>query len=365
MKSYLYFILALSFISCQNDKKEKAIFIDLTDDQYIDGNTNQHFKILDTIQLQESENSHIQKIHKISVSDNFIFILDKALKYVYQFNKKGKFKRQYTTFGDAPHQSININDFAIDSKNKYLYILSVNDRKILKFSFKGDFIKSQRLSFECYDIDFIKDNLLITKGAFYDEEGYNVKLYNFKDNNILKQFMPFPKDIFPVDFGFIMGGTSFQNNNYLLNNPLENILYTYNSFEKEFEPKYKLNFGDKQWPKEKQYDFKQFMRLLGQNKYSFISPYFFEDHNFLYIKYNVANSVKAVDFRYLFFDKLNHKKYVFKSEEQNQEIYQNTLLLENEIFYSYIKNRPKDIRTTDSIILESNPKIIKYQFNKH
>lgn len=359
MKYFLHILIALSLISCHDNEKDKAIFIDLSDIQLSDETTS--FKILDTIELEETSKSQIQKIHKISVTDNYLFVLDKALKYVYQFNKNGKFIKRFTDFGDAPHQSININDYTLDLKHQYLYILSVNDRKILKFDFKGNFIKSQRLSFECYDIDFIGKSNLLTRGAYFDEEGYNVKLYNFKDNKILEQFMPYPKDVFPVDFGFIMGGTSFQNDLYLMNNPLDNTIYGFNTSKRQFESKFVLNFGEYQWPDVKRYDFRQFMKVLGQNKYSYISPYFFENKRLLYLKYNVSNSEQIVDYRYLFFDKINHEKYIFKPQEKNQSIYKNTLLLKDSIFYSSFKTQLLDIKTTDSIVLETNPKILLYK----
>lgn len=363
MKYLISIIIILSFFSCKTEKKDNFFKIDLRRDNTIKKSVN-YFKILDTITLEETDQSHIQKIHKISIDGDNIFILDKALKYVFQFDSKGNFLNRYSDFGDAPHQATNINDFSIDIKNKIVYILSVDDRKILRFDYNGNFKDSKRLNFEAYDIDFLKIEKMLVRGAFYDEEGFNLRLYDYENNKVINKYSKFPKDVFPVDFGFITGSTSYQNNNYLYNNPLNNIIKTFDINTKDFYTKYQVDFGENQWPKDKLYDFKSFLKELGNNNYSFISPYLFENRNMLFLKYNIANPDKLVDFRYLYFDKSSEKKYIFNFEHKRDEVYAKTLLLQDDIFYSSIKAKPLQSKNIDSVRLESNPKLVKYRFIK-
>lgn len=358
MKYYFLALFALSLICCKSKKADKAILIDLSkvDDRTFNIND---LNIIDTIRLEETENSHLKKIHKIALTDQYIFVLDKSLQKVFQFNKTGDFINSYAPYGDAPHQVDHLNDFTLDKENDLLYILSVNNRKILQFNFEGNFIKTKRIGFETYDIDLLGSGLFITRGAFYDEEGFNSRLYDFKDQKTLEKFSPFPDDIFPVDFGFVTGGTSYQNGYYLYNDPISNRIKTYDHHNRQLRTKYDLKF-ENQWPQNEQYEHKKFLNKLGSNDFNYLTPYFFESKNWFFLKYNQPHASKIVDFRYLYYNKVTDEKYVFELSDDRSDLLKNTLFLEGDIFFTYLKD---DMNDSTSKTLESNPYIIKYKLN--
>ena len=361
MKYFLFTLIALSFICCQSKKEDKAIFIDLSDVEYKAFNKSD-FNIADTIRLQETEKSQLRKIHKISFDDQFIFILDKSLQKVFQFDRNGKFENRYAPLGDAPQQADYINDFSLDKKNNIIYILDVNNRKILQFDYDGQFVDSKRLAFEAYDIDLIKSNRILARGSFYDEKGFNLRLLDYKNNKVLKKYCEFPKDIFPVDFGFVTGGTNYQNGFYLYNDPISYDLSSFSLNDQSITQKYEIHFGENRWPDNKRFNHKDFLNQLGSNEFNYITPYFFENENWLFLKYNQANSNKIVDFKYLYYDKSKKYAQVYSLGKEKTEFLKNTIYAGKDYFYSFKKEGLDKIDKKETQ-LEKNPYLIKYKIN--
>lgn len=100
MKYYFFALIALSLVCCNSKKEDKAIFIDLSSVEHKAFNEND-FNIIDTIRLEETKNSQLKKIHKIALDDQYIFVLDKSLQKVFQFNKNGDFINSFAPYGDA------------------------------------------------------------------------------------------------------------------------------------------------------------------------------------------------------------------------------------------------------------------------
>lgn len=75
----------------------------------------------------------------ITTTDIFVYVYENIC---YRFNRQGKFINTIGRIGNGPGECLRTRDIAVDTINKWVYILDYD--KILKFDYGGKFIKSFR-----------------------------------------------------------------------------------------------------------------------------------------------------------------------------------------------------------------------------
>ena len=81
------------------------------------------FKGIKLIPLETNESCLIGSITKITVFEQFIFVMDHVVaKSLYVFDKEGRFIRKIGSVGSGPGEYVEIRDFTIDRVNKTVYL---------------------------------------------------------------------------------------------------------------------------------------------------------------------------------------------------------------------------------------------------
>lgn len=91
-------------------------------------------KNVEYIKLETNPNCLISRINTIKITEEYIFILDKILKYLLVFDIKGNFVQKFSNFGKGPNEYLVIRDFSFNQENKQLYIFDRMNQKVLSFS---------------------------------------------------------------------------------------------------------------------------------------------------------------------------------------------------------------------------------------
>lgn len=143
--------ISIIAIQCKNIKKNK---IDSTTNNHLEiimnGLENQFLdedQIFDTtdikyIQLETNDSSMFGNVDKLIVDNGYIFILDRNIsKALFVFNMEGKFITRIGTQGKGPGEYLSLVDFDIAFDEKQLVLYDLWTRKIIFYTYEGDYIK--------------------------------------------------------------------------------------------------------------------------------------------------------------------------------------------------------------------------------
>ncbi len=163
MKKYIYWyiFILLIFISC-NQKKEPTH----SDIKTINFNVEKisHLKIeklsdiyepLEMIPLETNDNVVIQKVDKVEIFGNKVYILDKdGAKTLFEFTRNGKFNRKIGRIGNGPGEYISPLDF--DVSKETIRILTYN--RMIYYDTTGKYLKDEYLRFVAQKFAAIDEN---------------------------------------------------------------------------------------------------------------------------------------------------------------------------------------------------------------
>lgn len=131
MNRYLLPILSILLLaSCnQETKKAKHIIFEINVEE---GIKNKVHKLLlsdaamdiDIIPLETNDSCFIQKIRKMYLGENDLFINNVSVAYsrLFRFDKSGKFKNIVSREGDGTMHIMSIDGFGIDEKNRLVHV---------------------------------------------------------------------------------------------------------------------------------------------------------------------------------------------------------------------------------------------------
>lgn len=198
------------------------------------------FELSRIVELKTEPEKVIGKIKRLKVIDNNIFIFDNIRNTVYRFNSDGEFLNFIGQKGGGPKEYQHPIDFWVDSTNKEVHILD-NEKKILRFSFDGEFIEKVTIPIFANFIELSGDNkyLLISNASNY---GRNMSFFVLnKNGEVIDEQLPFPEKNIKIGFG-LMSGFSQLKNEKTLCLPLNDTIYSY--YEEDLHPKYFFDFGN-------------------------------------------------------------------------------------------------------------------------
>lgn len=115
-----------------------------------------------TVALETKKECIIGGIDKIVIHNDHIFILDKRRsKGVFEFNKKGKFIRQYGKIGKGPGEYSSIKTFVINKNKNELVIYNWVKRALLTYNLNGEYINSKTINFRFNNLAMYKDDYVM------------------------------------------------------------------------------------------------------------------------------------------------------------------------------------------------------------
>lgn len=160
-------------------------------------------KNIEYVKLETNPNCLISHIKKIKITEDYIFIQDKLLKYLLVFDIKGNFICKFSNFGKGPHEYNEIRDFSFNKDNEMLYIFDRPNHKILSFSLgqiPGEefFIKEWPSEFEVINSEYIA--FFNPRPFFNYSQDYSITITNNK-GKIVKRLKRNNKNGYDINDG--------------------------------------------------------------------------------------------------------------------------------------------------------------------
>lgn len=195
---------------------------------------------VEPIFLETNDQSLIGMSPKIQFTNNLIFIRsDNAIKV---FNFEGEFVRNIENIGRGPGEYVRISDFYINEYSKRIEILDKSQKKILSYSFEGEYIEDINLNLWSSSITINHEgSLIVYSGNERDDD--NIYKLNIIDDGKRFGFDEIDED--KNKFLHISSTINFYettNNDILFFEPFNDTIFTINN--SEVTPKYTLSFNN-------------------------------------------------------------------------------------------------------------------------
>lgn len=157
-------LLAISCAQKKESKSETGEIIGLNFKIHEEVSTKQIIKNIKYIALETDSLCLIQNPRLIKFINDTLFVSDSE--NLFTFTSDGKLVAKIGKKGRAPQEYISLTSFFVDSKNRYVAIFDNVNSKLLKFSFKGEFLESIKIKKETLQwvnqIDFFaQENAII------------------------------------------------------------------------------------------------------------------------------------------------------------------------------------------------------------
>jgi len=146
MNRYFIFILTVVLIvncSPKSNQEQGALKIDLDSAEDIPASL--YFEEIGYTLLKDPENSPFIKPFKIVLEDNLILVQDRDRHALYIFDHQGELVRMIAGEGKGPGEYFQMDDFQL--KGDRIFIQDTYLRKIVEYSFEGEFIQEERNEF--------------------------------------------------------------------------------------------------------------------------------------------------------------------------------------------------------------------------
>lgn len=115
-------------------------------------------KDISYIKLETSENVLVDRIDKIKLTKDFIFISD--FSNLYQFSKTGEYIRKIGRKGRGPGEYVHISSLEINESREEIYIHCSTRKKLLVYDFNGKFCRQWNLP-QINELAFVRDSLFL------------------------------------------------------------------------------------------------------------------------------------------------------------------------------------------------------------
>lgn len=196
---YVFITLIVVFLTCceintnrnHNGLSDYSINIQSLEPKYYPENL---VKSVRYLKLETNHKNLIKGIDKIRFVDENIFILDRKTNSVHVFDTNGRYKKKFFHYGSGPGEYINLTDFDVTRDNKYIFMLDMNQGKLVIYNMNDSLIKEIKLEFKTHSFSYVQDNVLV----FYqmnrqnDLKKYqnNLVLWDFEKEEFIKGFLP-------------------------------------------------------------------------------------------------------------------------------------------------------------------------------
>jgi hypothetical protein len=187
-KNIFYLCFLLLTAGCINVNKQQrsdnvpVITLQSIQEQLPDSILFQEPKI---VYLETNESSLIGQITKVGMTDSLIFIFDRSQYAVLVFDMNGKFKSKIRRIGQGPQEYVQIADFDIDTINNQIVILCTIPKKVMFFSYEGDYLKEIKNDRFYHTMATDSQNIYLEAADVYHPTNptYHIDIKNFLDGS--------------------------------------------------------------------------------------------------------------------------------------------------------------------------------------
>lgn len=243
MKKILYLFLILStYFSCSSPKEPASEKTTLN--VHLDPRTisiNDLFNRIEVIPIETSENCFMKRMSKMMELDGKYYILDNELAVLFEFDENGKYLFKIDKNGDGPGEYYLIYDFAIDTLQKRIKMLSPMG-SIHYYDMQGNFIDRIRLpwggqqsmaalnnrNLAIWSLSSFSDGKYI---CIFDEDSMQPhnSFWTDAEENFISNKKSF--DVFYQYDGNTYFYTEYANDVFLLTKEGTELVYTWNFYE--------------------------------------------------------------------------------------------------------------------------------------
>ncbi len=126
-------VVFLIFCSCSNNADSTGDIRSITIDpeQRSEYTFNDFFELDHYIILESSEESMINSARKVTITENYIYILTWGESRVMIFNREGEYLSKIDKNGSGPGEYNYVVDMQIDQKNEWVWLYDKNLKKLL------------------------------------------------------------------------------------------------------------------------------------------------------------------------------------------------------------------------------------------
>lgn len=207
----------------------------------------QIFDLCDVVRL-ETKNIHnlIRDVNKIRINSEWIVIFSDPLVYV--FLRDGSLYKKLELYGRGPGETTMPLDMQVDFENEYIYILAVDRKSILVYSFEGEFVSEFIHGSYAYGFTILDSGeaLIYNAGQNIDanDSGDGLVYFVNEESGVMSSFIPIvknlqrlyqsvPMEMFNTHFS---GQVSFKMTYY-------DTIYLFDAGQKALLPAYYLDFN--------------------------------------------------------------------------------------------------------------------------
>lgn len=161
-KVILYVFLIILSVACTSTKEEQkgteigdVISIPITDMETDNGMLSDYADEVIMIPLEFSDDCLLGEIDKVVMSDSCIFVMENEnQKGIYVFDHTGKFLYRIGSHGEGPEEFVELSDFSLNEEEGVIYLYDNARKKILVFSYKGDYIKDIQMNYYAFNLEY-------------------------------------------------------------------------------------------------------------------------------------------------------------------------------------------------------------------
>jgi hypothetical protein len=156
------------------------------------------FDSMKYVALETSDEVLIEKLTKIKVFKNKIFVLDEGTQSIFVFGMDGKLIWKINNVGRGPKEYYQLTDFDIDEENNRLLLFSFSD-KIQIYDIEGNFIEEYRTRLRGLSFAVTDNKIYFYTGVqsnFIGEKKWNYNLLILDSKgNVLRGEIPIKKEL--------------------------------------------------------------------------------------------------------------------------------------------------------------------------
>jgi hypothetical protein len=196
-KNILYVLLIFISIACDLTKEDKKntvrgdiVSIPITEMETDYGKLSDFAEDIKMIPLEISGDCILDKVEKIVMSDSCIFIMERYnQKGIYVFDHSGKYLYRVGNCGQGPDEFVDLSDFSLNEEQQLIYLYDIMRKKVLIFSFEGDFIKDIQMNYYADKFEY-QDNLfyLYRESPVMGDPAYSLVIKDDKGKTINKYY---------------------------------------------------------------------------------------------------------------------------------------------------------------------------------
>lgn len=213
-KLFIVLVVGMYFYNCSSDKlsenNNNLIEINLNEERILKelpmSSFCSEFKL---IFLEVNGQSLIGDISAIYIKGNNIYVLDSRIsKSLFVFDLEGNFIRKIGQTGNGPGEYIRPSCFTINKNDSSIYIVDNSQKKIIKYSSSGNFIKDIQCENNVVSIVCQDNNIYLKHQPFFEKNKYLISKIN-ESGKIKNTYLPFPQNSKGYLGGLLTYGYSF------------------------------------------------------------------------------------------------------------------------------------------------------------